>query len=201
MPYILKIFCLIFVIVYSSAQATQESYSFKTGAFSLEVPDSWQQVKETPVSAGMRSVPLTLFGPENDENARPVIIVLPIPYKDEDGFLKKTNKDLAPYKNSLNEWLASKGGTLEKVFPLETKMNWNHISEAYFLGASYILDGKEFLQKAAYIICENNSVFHLKGIYLKKDEKEIKPIIEKTFNSFTCSPPKKVTTQGVKNEK
>lgn len=172
-----------------------QNYKFGEDEFSINIPDNWKQISKSEKSQGMMGVPLTLFGPENEEETRPVILVTPLALQDQNDVFKNSGKDVGPYEETMNEWLSSKDGKLINVEKLTTKKDWNNVDEAYFLGSRYEVYDQEYRQKTAYIICKNKRVFHLKSIVLKKEEKKIQPIIDNTFESFTC--PKETETKKV----
>lgn len=151
--------------------------TWKTYSFDIEHPADWKEVKD------MFGIPVTILGPYQTNESRPVIQIVPVAEKSiafTDAEVKKWNDN---HDRNSREWIKRNNGKLEKLWPgvLEKRKDG---TQQLVGGLAYQLNNLAFIEKIYYLSCPKNT-WNFK-ILINQGSKEFLPIAEKIVGSFKC---------------
>lgn len=174
---------ILFVTLFlaSTSQAEVKNYDLGNQKFSLNVPSDWKQVED------FMGAPLALFGPQQKDGPRAVMMLTPTGEVDKKGFFKHPPKDIVTYKTGREDWL--KGVYGESLSYDKFKQEkWNGIESSAQLGYHYDIPQGKFYERSIYITCSGNKIFHIKSLVPSTIEKQYNSIVENTVKSLKCEP-------------
>lgn len=176
MKYLLLFTLLIYPL---SGYLSTELIQLKYQKLSIDVPTSWK------IEKGLMGMAITLFGPNGNEETRPVMTMNSAEQKVRDLFFAQTEKEIGKsYQEGKNKWLAKRKGSLNEYFSLVAKKSPQglHFVE---LGTSYTLGTQQIIERSIYYQCPHSMV-QLKGLTYLSQEKEFMGAWEKVKRSFQC---------------
>lgn len=168
---------MFFLSLFLTHAAWGNVISYGEHRFEISYPADWKEVKD------FFGIPVTLLGPFQKNDARPVIQIIPTktpPMKMTQEELLEFNKN---YESGRKKWVGKNNGKLfevEKAKLTEDKKGYKILSA----GVSYQVNFKSYIEKTFYINCPKN-LFNLK-IVLNKGNKDFLPKALEIVRSFEC---------------
>lgn len=180
----LQMRAILFVLVLTtcinqSAFASPQKFKVGDDEFTIDVPKGWQVQRDF-------FFPVGLVSPDNKEDQRTVIGITPAGAADDQGVFENANKDLKPFIEGREEWLANNDGKSISYDPYE-KMKWKGIEAAHVLGYRYELPSGKFYSRSFYILCNGARFIHFKTLVHEKLENEHNALFDRTIKSFQCT--------------
>jgi hypothetical protein len=169
-----------FLLTFVSISSFAEREKFKVGddEFSLDVPKGWKVQRDF-------FFPVSIVSPENPEQQRTVLGITPSGEKDEKNIFENANKDITPFKQGREDWLASVEGKSISYDPYE-RLTWKGIEAAHVLGYRYELPDGRFYSQSYYILCNGRRFIHFKTLIAEKQESNDLKVLNQTIRTFQC---------------
>ncbi len=163
-----------------AANAAVKTFKFeddKKERVKIDVPAKWQDAQD------LYGIPLVIAGPTQD-GLRPSLAITPTGIAELQFDEKSLGKTQDEYKKGREAWLKNNGGKSIAYIPYQSE-KWNGIEVAHTIGYRYEREGKKFVEKSYYVIC-NKKLYHMKSLMTDGQEKEIGKTMDKTIKSFAC---------------
>lgn len=168
-------FILVYTLVVHVSWA--KTVTWKNSTFNIDYPADWKEVKD------FFGIPVTILGPYQKNDSRPVIQIIPIGEKViefTDQEMKKWNEN---HEKNSREWMSKHNGKLQKIWPgvLEKRKDG---SKQLVAGLTYELNSIPFFEKIYYLACPKK-MWNFK-ILINQGSKALLPAAEKIVESFQC---------------
>lgn len=164
---------IFFIFCLSLQAASAKELSWNKIKFTVDVPDSWREVKD------FYGIPVTLLGPSVSPKPRAVVQIIPTdlpPGKMNDveavAFGMK-------YGEGRKKWIAEQEGELLELLP--GKFEHGRLTA----GVSYRINQKSYMERTYYVNCKKR-MFHLK-IVLNFENRDQLSESESIVRSFACA--------------
>lgn len=171
-----RTFFFVLILLLSNFGWTK-SITYKSHRFSVDFPAEWQEVED------FFGVPVTILGPFQKNESRPLVQIIPIGKKGlkfTDQELKRWNEN---HRKNSKAWMDKHGGEIQSIWDgkVETKKDG---TKQIVAGLTYQLKTKAFYEKIYYISCPKG-FYNLKVLVNQGSKEFVKPA-EEIAESFTC---------------
>ena len=167
----------IYLFSLGSSPAQAVAIEYKTHSFSIDFPKGWKEVRD------FFGVPVSILGPFQTNQSRPVIQIVPTTQKAIEFTSAEVAKWNENHKANTEKWMSKHGGRLQSLVPGVVEVRKDGTRQLVG-GLLYQLHAKSFIEKIYYISCPKG-LYNIK-ILVNQGSKEFLQSAEKIVGSFKC---------------
>lgn len=163
-------------VAFAGIHASAASFEINGKKVSIEVPKSWEAVKD------LFGIPLAILGPWANES-RPVLSILPTGVTTDKMPEEKFKKLFEDFKKDKDQWVQSHKGELLSYEPT-TEVVLSTDLKGHYIGAEFKINAVHFIERSYYLYCKKD-LYNLKYSIRDEHRKYLKDL-QKMVQEFKC---------------